>query len=93
MGNFHGALDYLEPAVDLWPDEPAYQSGLGWALYKQQRTDAARAREHLEIASSQAPDDAVILFRLGTVLRAMGESESGDATIARARKLDPSVEE
>ena len=92
MGNFHGALDYLEPAVDLWPDEPAYQSGLGWALYKQQRTDAARAREHLEIASSQAPDDAVILFRLGTVLRAMGESESGDATIARARKLDPSVE-
>jgi tetratricopeptide (TPR) repeat protein len=93
MGNFHGALDYLEPAVDLWPDEPAYQSGLGWALYKQPQTDAARAREHLEIASSQAPDDAVILFRLGTVLRAMGESESGDAMIGRARKIDPAVEE
>ena len=93
MGNFHGALEYLEPAVDLWPDEPAYQSGLGWALYKQTRSDTTRAREHLEIASSQAPDDAVILFRLGTVLRSMGETESADAMNMRARSLDPSLEE
>ena len=54
MGNFQGALEYLESAVDLWPDEPAYQSGLGWALYKQPKPDTARAREHLETASSGA---------------------------------------
>jgi len=93
MGNFHGALEYLEPAVDLWPDEPAYQSGLGWALYKQTRSNSTRAREHLEIASSQAPDDAVILFRLGSVLRSMGETELADAMITQARSLDPSLEE
>jgi len=31
MGNFRGALEYLESAVELWPDEPAYQAGLAWA--------------------------------------------------------------
>jgi len=92
MGNFHGALEYLEPAVELWPDEPAYQSGLGWALFKQPRSNAARARERLEIASSQAPDDPVILFRFGVVLRALGETETAEAMIARARALDPSLE-
>lgn len=93
MGNFQGALAYLEPAVELWPDEPAYQSALGWALYKQPRTNAERAREHLEIAASLAPKDAVSLFRLGIVLRAIGDKAAADATIARAQNLDPLVEE
>ena len=93
MGNFFGALDYLEPAVELWPDEPAYQSTLGWALYKQPTPDPARARAHLEKASTQSPDDAVILFRLGVVLRAIGETEAASELIARARALEPSVDE
>jgi Flp pilus assembly protein TadD len=93
MGNFNGALEYLEPAVDLWPEEPAYQAGLGWALYKQPKSDPTRAREHLEIASSQAPDDAVILFRLGIVLSAVGKTEAGNAMISKARALDPALEE
>lgn len=93
MGNFHGALEYLEPAVELWPDEPAYQSGLGWALYKQPKSDAARACEHLEIASAQAPEDAVILFRLGVVLRAVGETDTGDAMVTKAQRLEPTLEE
>lgn len=93
MGNFLGALEYLEPAVDLWPTEPAYQSTLGWALYKQPTPDATRAREHLETASSQSPDDAVILFRLGMVLRAIGETQEANELIARARTLEPSVDE
>lgn len=93
MGNFIGALEYLEPAVNLWPDEPAYQSGLGWALYKQPESNTARAREHLELASAQAPDDAVILFRLGVVLRAVGETETAEAMIIKARSLEPSLEE
>ena len=93
MGNFQGALEYLEPAVDLWPEEPVYQSMLGWALYKQPKPDAARAREHLETASSQSPNDAVILFRLGVVLRALGETEEASTLIERARTLEPSVDE
>ncbi len=93
MGNFQGALDYLEPAVELWPEEPAYQSALGWALYKQSAPDATRAREHLETASGQSTDDAVILFRLGVVLRAIGETQQASELIARARAIEPSIDE
>lgn len=93
MGNFNSALEYLEPAVNLWPEEPAYQAALGWALHKQSQPDASRAREHLEIASTQAPDDATILYRLGVVIRAAGEMQTGDEMIARARALAPSLEE
>ncbi len=91
MGNFQGALDYLQPAVDLWPEEPAYQSALGWALYKQPASDTTRAREHLERAHRQAPDDAITLFRYGMVLRALGETETATALIARARSLEASI--
>lgn len=92
MGNFGGALEYLEPAVDLWPEEPAYQSALGWALYKQSRPDVARAVEHLETALAQASNDPIIHYRLGVVMRAHGETERAQALIARAQALDPSLE-
>lgn len=93
MGNFEGALEYLAPAVELWPDEPAYQAGLGWALYKQPQSDVSGAAEHLEIALSQSPDDAVIHFRLGLVKRAAGETDLADELIARARSIEPSIDE
>jgi tetratricopeptide (TPR) repeat protein len=93
MGNFLGALEYLEPAVDLWPEEPAYQCTLGWALYKQPTPNLQRAKEHLDTACSQAPNDAVVLFRLGVVVRALGETEEAEALIARARAIEPSVDE
>jgi hypothetical protein len=93
MGNFQGALDYLEPAVDLWPEEPAYQCALGWALYKQPTPDTVRARAHLEKAASQSTDDAVILFRLGVVLRSAGETKEANELLARARELEPSIDE
>lgn len=93
MGNFEGALEYLEPAVELWPQEPAYQALLGWALYRQPKTDAARAAEHLELAAAAAPDDALIHFRLGLALRATGDADRAQAMIARARSIDPDVEE
>lgn len=91
MGNFQGALEYLQPAVDLWPDEPAYQSALGWALYKQLASDTVRARAHLERAHQQTPDDAITMFRFGMVLRALGETETASALIARARSLEASI--
>ncbi|MBJ22363.1 MAG: DnaJ domain-containing protein [bacterium] len=93
MGNFDGAREYFEHAVDLWPEEPAYQAEYGWTLYKQPRCDRGRAAHHLEIALGRAPEDAVIHLRLGLVLQADGESARADELIARARAIDPSVEE
>lgn len=91
MGNFQGALEYLQPAVDLWPEEPAYRSALGWALYKQPTSDPAAARAHLEFAHQRAPQDAVTMFRFGMVLRALGEEEIASELIARARSLESSL--
>jgi tetratricopeptide (TPR) repeat protein len=92
MGNFDGALEYFEPAVDLWPEEPAYQAELGWALYKQPNADLERATLHLEIAMNQAPEEALIRFRLGLIMRALGETNRANELISKAREIDPSVE-
>ena len=91
MGNFEGALEYFEPAVELWPEEPAYQAGLGWALYKQPQPNVERATHHLETALSQAPADAVIHFQLGLVMRSAGETRRANELIAKARSIEPDV--
>jgi tetratricopeptide (TPR) repeat protein len=92
MGDFAGAIEYLQPAVDAWPDEAAYQCALGWALYKQPASDVPAARACLEKAVRLTPEDALVHFRLGMVLRAVGETERANQALARARQIDPSVE-
>jgi tetratricopeptide (TPR) repeat protein len=87
QGNFKVALEFLRPAVEAWPDEGAYQSALGWALYKKLPSEPRPALEHLERAAALEPADGVILFRLGVVLRALGEEARASALLARARLL------
>jgi len=87
QGNFRGAFEFLKPAVDLWPDECAYQSALGWTYYKKTPSEAPAAREHLERALAIDAEDGVTLFRLGVVLRALGQSEAAQAAHARATRL------
>lgn len=89
-GNFRGALEYLRPAVELWPEESAYQAALGWVLFKKVPSEPEEARTHLERAHAQNGQDAQIAFWLGTVLKALGESEA-EELLARARELDPSL--
>ncbi|MGI9591179.1 MAG: tetratricopeptide repeat protein, partial [Myxococcota bacterium] len=84
VGNFKGALEFAEPAVELWPDECAYQSALGWVLFKKTPSEPERAREHLEIAAQLEPDHGVTLFRLSIVLKELGEEERAAETRARA---------
>jgi hypothetical protein len=90
-GNFGGALEFLRPAVAMWPNECAYQSALGWALYKKTPPDQKSAREHLERAATLDRDDAVAHFRLSVVLRALGEKDAAETAAARAKQLDPKV--
>jgi tetratricopeptide (TPR) repeat protein len=86
QGNFRAALEFLRPAVETWPEEGAYQSALGWALYKKLPSEPGPAREHLERAAALEPSDGVILFRLGVVLRALGEDARAAEFLARARR-------
>jgi curved DNA-binding protein CbpA len=78
QGNFRGAVDYLRAAVELWPEEAAYQSALGWALFKKSPSEPARAREHLERAVGLDPRDEVARSRLASVLRDRAEPPAGE---------------
>jgi tetratricopeptide (TPR) repeat protein len=90
-GNFNGAHDFLRPAVALYPEECAYQSALGWALYKKRPSDPKTAREHLEKAIALDGQDAVSHFRLGLVLRALGDEPGAKRELDVAKRLDPKV--
>jgi curved DNA-binding protein CbpA len=90
-GNFQGALEYLQACVELWPDEAAYQSALGWAFYKKLPSDSEAARPHLERALELAPNEGLHLFRLGVLLRSLGEAARSQQLLDRARTLDPGV--
>ena len=91
VGNFRGALDYLQPAVELWPEEAAYQAALGWALFKKSPPEPDRAREHLERALEIAPNVAQTAFHLSVVLKVLGEADASKAMLAEARRIDPGV--
>lgn len=90
-GNFNGAHDFLRAAVQLYPEEAAYQSAHGWALYKKSPSDPKAARGPLERAIALEGQDAVAHFRLGLVLRALGEEAAAKRELELARRLDPKV--
>ena len=87
--NFSGAVEFLAPAVELWPDEADYCSALGWALFKKMPSEPERSQEHLEHAVELAPEDASASHRLSLVLRSLGRTADADAWLNHARRLDP----
>jgi Flp pilus assembly protein TadD len=91
QGNFRGALDFLRPAVELWPEDGTYQGALGWALYKATPSDPIRARQHLERAYAIEPRNAEIVYHLSLVLRSLGEIAPAANLHAKARELDPDI--
>ncbi len=91
VGNFRGALEFLEPAVELWPEEAAYQAALGWALYKKAPPEPERAREHLERAVELDPSAPRPLFHLSVIAKAQGDGAAAATLLANARALDPNV--
>jgi tetratricopeptide (TPR) repeat protein len=88
MGNFKAALEYLRPAVELYPSEGEYQSGLGWALYKQPDSEPEGAAFHLGKAVELSPKDPIAHFRYATVLRALGDEEPAKKHFDIASQLD-----
>ena len=91
MGDFRGALEYLQNAVEVWPDENVYQSDLAWAYYKKRPSQPEEALLHLKKALELNPSDAVGHFRMGLVLRALGRADEADEHLELAKNLDPQV--
>jgi len=90
-GNFAGAIEFLRPAVELWPDESDYCSALGWALYRKLPSEPVLAREQLERAIELSPKNATAIHRLSIAVRSMGEEEKADSLLDRARSIDPEI--
>jgi len=90
-GNFTGAIEFLRPAVELWPDESDYCSALGWALYRKLPSEPVLAREQLERAVELSPKNATAIHRLSIAVRSMGENEEADSLLGRARSIDPKI--
>jgi len=88
-GQFNQAIEYLEASVELWPEECAYQSALGWTLFKKTPPEDARAREHLEKALALDDGDASTHIRISVVLKALGEVEKAAEHVRRAKEIDP----
>ncbi len=91
LGNFAGAIEFLRPAVELWPEESEYCSALGWALYRKLPSEPDLAREQLELAVELSPKNATAIHQLSIVVRSMGETEEADSLLGRARSIDPKI--
>ena len=89
QGNFRGALEFLRPAVELWPEDGTYQGSLGWALFKAAPSDPVRAREHLERALALEPRNVEIAHHLSLVLKVLGEVAPAANLENKVRGMDP----
>lgn len=80
--NLPRALELVQRAVALDPDNGAYVDSLGWAHYR--LGDYQLAREYLERAADLIPDDPTIWEHLGDVYAALGEPEKAREHYHRA---------
>ncbi len=89
-GNFRGAAEFLERAVQTYDAEPEYHGALAWALHRKTPPDNPRARAHFEraLAGGEQPQT---LLRMSLVLRELGEDGTAAQLAARAKALDPNV--
>ena len=89
-GNFRGAAEFLEKAVQTYAAEPDYHAALAWALHRRTPPDNARALEHFERALAGG-EKAQLLLRMSAVLREQREDARAAQLAARAKALDPNV--
>lgn len=79
------ALELVQRAVKLDPDNGAYVDSLGWAHYR--LGHFTEAREHLERAVRLAPGDPVVYEHLGDVYAALGENGKAAEQYRRALQV------
>jgi curved DNA-binding protein CbpA len=90
-GNFRGALQLLERAVQTYEREADYHGLLAWALHRTTPPDNARALQHFERALELGGEEPQRLLRMSLVLRELGEGARAGQLAQRARSLDAGV--
>jgi tetratricopeptide (TPR) repeat protein len=83
---FEEALDLIERAVQLAPDDPAILDSLGWVQYKLGMYD--EARDNLDRAFELYPD-AEVAAHLGEVLWVMGDRSAATRIWRNALQTQP----
>lgn len=83
--NLERALEMIQQAVRLDPDNGAYQDSLGWVYYRLGRYEEARA--HLERAARLEPEDPVIYDHLGDLYAALGDAQKAAELYRRALEV------
>ncbi len=83
--NLQEALELVNRAVELDPDNGAYIDSLGWAYFQLGRY--REAQDHLERAAELIPDDAVIVEHLGDLHQAVGDLSRAREYYRRAVNL------
>lgn len=90
-GNFLDAVEFLDSAVQVWPDEADYQAALAWALHRKNPPENERSLSHFERAIELGGENAETLLRMSYPAKEMGDPARADALATKARRLDPDV--
>ena len=80
------AVDLIQRALTVDPENGAYLDSLGWAYYQLKQFD--RARDHLARAAEQLPSNSVVQDHFGDTLAALGRREEAIAAWTRALEGD-----
>jgi Flp pilus assembly protein TadD len=83
------AVQVLERAVELHPENGYYLDSLGWAHFR--KGSFERARGYLERAVRFAREDSVIFEHLGDALEKVGEHAKAREAWQKAAELDPNA--
>ena len=81
------ALEYIDKAVALAPDEPAVIDSLGWVHYRLGNLE--QAAQHLRRAYDLSRGDAEVAAHYGEVLWRQGKRSEARALWEKARRNDP----
>ena len=83
--NLDKALDYIQRAIELKPDNGYIRDSLGWVYYRLGRLD--KALVELEMANKLSPDDPAILDHLGDVYLESGRVKDALQAYEKAAAL------
>jgi tetratricopeptide (TPR) repeat protein len=88
--NLDQALTLAAKADKLQPGNASIQDTLGWIYY--QKKEFGKARPYLEAANNTNPDDPTILYHLGAVYHASGQTAKAKEVLGKALAKSNSFE-